>query len=355
MHVALPYVELHCHSAYSFLDGASLPQELVSQAAELGHGALALTDHDSLSGSMELAMAARDSPLRAIHGAEVTLRLKDPDPPAEGQERLHHITLLVRDRQGWQNLCRLLTVAHAHTRDGPGRRARGPAVSLDALVEHSQGLVCLSGCATHGVHQEPSLRTLLEAFGPEGLRVELQRPYARHDRARNRMLQRLAHEVGVRTVATGNVHAHTPARALLQDAFVSLGHGVTLDAGEAWRRPNHSHVLTRPEAMAARFADHPEALAETVRLAETLTFDLCSDLGYCYPGSENLEAIGSLNEACNVSFSERYPREPTSRRGGAAARAGARDDRLARTCRLLPAPLRDLRTRQGGCARGPRR
>jgi error-prone DNA polymerase len=306
MHGAVPYVELHCHSAYSFLDGASLPEELVGQAAELGHVALALTDHDSLSGSMELAMAAKDTSLRAIHGAEVTLILPGTSPN-EADERLHHITLLVRDRAGWQNLCRLLTHAHAHTRDGPGRRARPSATSLEALREHAQGLVCLSGCATHGVHQEEGLRMLLEVFGPEGLRVELQRPYARHDRARNRMLERLARKVGVKTVATGDVHAHAPGRALLQDAFVSLKHGMTLDASECKRRPNHSHVLTRPEAMAARLADHPEALAETVRLAETLTFDLCSDLGYRYPGSENPEARSTLTEVCKALFSERYP------------------------------------------------
>ena len=104
-----------------------------------------------------------------------------------------HLTLLVRDARGWRNLCRLLTLAHAHTREGPGRRERGePSVSLEAVREHSEGLVCLTGCAAHGVHDEPTARRLLDAFGPHGLRVELQRPYARHDRARNRALQALA-------------------------------------------------------------------------------------------------------------------------------------------------------------------
>ncbi len=295
-----PYVELHCHSAYSFLDGASLPQELAGRAAELGHSQLALTDHDSLSGAMELAMAAQGAKLRPIFGAEVTVGVPAPDAP-------RHITLLVRDRQGWRNLSRLLTLAHAHTRDGPGRRAGEPCVSLGHVQEHAQGLVCLSGCADHGIHEEDRLRKLLEAFGPEGLRMELQRPYARHDRARNHRLQRLARRIGVRTVATGNVHAHTQARALLGDAFVSLRHGVTLDASERWRRPNHSHVLTRPEAMVARFADHPEAVAESVHLAETLRFDLRRDLGYRYPGSEDPEAMSKLTAVCWAVFAERYP------------------------------------------------
>ena len=121
------YVELHCHSAYSFLDGASQPEELVAAAITRGHAALALTDHDSLSGSMEFAQAARSLGLRAIHGAEVTLD--------DGR----HLTLLVRDATGWRNLCRLLTRAHAHTRDGPQRDRSEPAVSLDDVEAHHAG------------------------------------------------------------------------------------------------------------------------------------------------------------------------------------------------------------------------
>src|SRR5436309_2116485 len=190
--VRMPYVELHCHSAYSFLDGASMPDELVPTALELGHEALALTDHNTVSGSMEHAQAARALGLRAIHGAEVDL--------ADGR----HLTLLVRDATGWRNLCRLLTRAHAHTRAGPQRDRTDPAVSLADVEAHSAGLVCLSGCATRGVRDEPTMRRLLAAFGPDAFRVELQRPLARHDRALNRGLVGLAARLGVATVATGN-------------------------------------------------------------------------------------------------------------------------------------------------------
>src|SRR6202043_294921 len=113
-----PYVELHCHSAYSFLDGVSLPEELARRAGELGHAALALTDHNSVSGSMELAQSAADCGIRAIHGAERDV------VPKEGA-RTRHITLLVRDERGWSNLCRILTRAHAHTREGSAGRERG--------------------------------------------------------------------------------------------------------------------------------------------------------------------------------------------------------------------------------------
>ena len=137
----LSYVELHCHSAYSFLDGASQPEELAVRAAELGYEALALTDHDGLYGSLEFAHAAKDFGVRTITGAEVTL------------DGAAHVTLLVESRRGYANLCRLLTAAHAGTRRA-GREDRDPlppSVSLEQVAELSEGLVCLSGCARDGL------------------------------------------------------------------------------------------------------------------------------------------------------------------------------------------------------------
>jgi len=298
-----PYVELHCHSAYSFLDGVSLPDELAQRAGELGYAALALTDHNSLSGSMELAQVAADYGVRAIHGAEIDLAPEGGAAADAGDgARGRHITLLVRDERGWSNLCRIITLAHAHTRDGSNRRELAePAVDLQAVLDHGEGLVCLTGCAGRsavgrGVRDEPTARRLLEAFGPEDLYVELQRPYARHDRARNRALSALAGRLGVRCVATGDVHAHIRARAELQDAFVALRHRTTLDASEPLRRGNHSHVMSSPQAMASRFADHPEAVRETLLLAERLTFNLDRDLGYRYPGPEDESSSRRLAE-----------------------------------------------------------
>jgi len=293
-----PYVELHCHSAYSFLDGVSQPHELARRAAELGHGALALTDHNSVSGSMELAFSARDCGVRAIHGAEVDVRV------AGGA----HLTLLVENGEGWRSLCRILTAAHAHTRERAQQRGE-PSLSLDELCAHSTGLVCLTGCAERSAALaggEGAVRALREAFGPERLYVELQRPFHRGDRARNRALEALARRLGLRTVATGDVHAHDAARAELQDAFVAIRHGATLEACEPQRRGNHSHVLTTPQAMVARFADHPWAVRETLALSERLTFDLTRDLGYRYPGAEDGDAERRLAELCRARLGERY-------------------------------------------------
>ncbi len=269
-------------------------------ALELGYDAFALTDHNSVSGSMEFAQSARALGLRALHGAEIDLD--------DGR----HLTLLVRDATGWANLCRLLTLAHADTRAHPGEPGR-PQVAVDDVIAHAEGLVCLSGCCSRGIHDEPTLRCLRERFGPESLRVELQRPYLPGDRARNRRLAWLAQRLELRCVSTGDVHAHTRARAPLQDAFVALRLHTTLDASEPDRRGNFSHVLASPAAMAARFPEYPDAVAETVRLAESLEFDLCSDLTYSYPGAEDPLKLRELAQLCGTRLHERYQDQPAVR------------------------------------------
>ena len=250
-----------------------MPAGLVPAALKLGYQAVALTDHNTVSGSMEFAVSAHALGLRPIHGAEIDLEpddsraaIKRGGPQARGR----HLTLLVEDARGWSNLCRILTHAHAHTRDGrPGAPPSEPQTSLETVLEHAEGLVCLSGCALHGVHDEPTLRRLLEAFGSERLRVELQRPLLRDDRARNRRLTALAQTTrSVACVATGDVHAHARTRAPLQDAFVAVRLHTTLDASEPQRRGNFSHVLASPAEMEARFAEYPEAVRETERLAD---------------------------------------------------------------------------------------
>ncbi len=197
---------------------------------------------------------------------------------------------------------------------GPLARPPGqPLVALEDVLDHTEGLVCLSGCYSRGVHDEPTLRRLRDGFGSQNLRVELQRPYLPGDRARNRRLEWLARRLGLSCVTTGNVHAHTRARAPLQDAFVALRLHSTLDASEPDRRGNFSHVLAAPAAMAARFPEYPEAVAETVRLAETLEFDLTTDLSYSYPGAEDPLKLRELSQLCNARLHERFAQQPAAR------------------------------------------
>src|ERR1700746_170280 len=167
----MTYVELHAHSAYSFLDGASQPEELAARAAELGYEARALTDHDGFYGSLEFAHAAKHFGVRPITGAEVTLADES------------HVTLLVESARGYANLCRLLTAAHAHTRDTTNREPLPPRLDRELLQELDEGLRCLSGCARDGlaVRDPNAAAHLARAFGRDRFYVELQRPHERGD------------------------------------------------------------------------------------------------------------------------------------------------------------------------------
>jgi error-prone DNA polymerase len=299
------YIELHAHSAYSFLDGASLPEELAVRAAELGYPALALTDHDGVYGSLEFAYAARAVGVRAITGAEATL--------ADGS----HLTLLVETPRGYANLCRLLTAAHARERLNPG-------LEPDLLAELNEGLVCLSGCARQGlgVKSPNTAARLADAFGRDRFYVELQRPYARGDARRNAALRDLAGALEVPTIATGDVHAHHPRRARLQDVLVAVKHNVALEGCEAERRGNEQFVLGTPAEAAARFPDDRDAVRATVELAERLEFDLTHELGYRYPDfSDGADpADVQLAQVCGRAFEERYRNAPAGLRTRASAR-----------------------------------
>jgi error-prone DNA polymerase len=299
------YIELHAHSAYSFLDGASLPEELAVRAAELGYPALALTDHDGVYGSLEFAYAARAVDVRAITGSEVTL--------TDGS----HLTLLVETPRGYANLCRLLTAAHARERLNPG-------LEPDLLAELNEGLVCLSGCARSGlgVRNPNAAARLARAFGRDRFYVELQRPYARGDARRNSALRDLAADVNVRTIATGDVHAHHPRRARLQDVLVAVKNNVALEGCEAERRGNEEFVLTPPGEIAARFPEDRDAVRATLELAERLEFDLTHELGYRYPDfSDGADpADVQLAQVCGRAFEERYRNAPSDLRARADSR-----------------------------------
>ncbi len=241
-----------------------------------------------------------------------------------------------------RNLCRLLTEAHEHTREGPQRRAGQPSVALEQVERHAEGLVCLSGCAASGAlagrwergdraGAEALGHRLLAAFGRERLRVELQRPFWRRDRARNRWLAALAQRLGVKCVATGDVHCHDRRRCHLQDALVAVRLGTTLEESEPLRRGNFSSALLPAAAMAERFRDHPEAVVESGRLAERLRFDLTSELGYRYPGAEDPDADRRLAEICHALLGDRY----AGRRERGEARGRLEEElRIIRSLRL---------------------
>src|SRR4029453_11194525 len=265
----------------------------------LGYGAIALTDHDGVYGSLEFAQAAKAFGVRPITGAEVTL--------ADGS----HVTLLVESAAGYANLCRLLTSAHTGTRlPGKERELLEPALERRLVEELNGGLVFLSGCARHGlaVRNPNAAASLARAFGRDRFFVELQRPFERGDVRRNAGLRDLAEALRVDTVVTGDVHAHSPARALLQDALVAIRHRTSLEGSEPERRGNHEAVLRGPDELPERFPLDRDAVERSAAIAERCVFDLTQELGYRYPDFSDREepAITHLASVCNRAFDHRY-------------------------------------------------
>jgi error-prone DNA polymerase len=298
-----PYAELHAHSNFSFLEGAAHVDELVLRALELGYDTLALTDHDGLHGAMEFAQCARAWGLRPITGAEITL--------ADG----NHLTLLCETQQGYANLCRLLT--HAHLDHERGKPCIEPAV----LARHTEGLIALSGCRrgevpssiAAGKHREAEAAALrfAEWFGPENFFVELQNNLVYGDVRRNRMLAELAEHLKLGVVATCNVHYHTRDRHRLQDVLVAIKNRTSLDASHQLRRENSEYYLKPPAEMAELFAEFPQAIANTQRIAERCRFDLTRDLEYRFPETpvpEGDTAESYLRKLCRQEAAHRYPR-----------------------------------------------
>jgi error-prone DNA polymerase len=258
--------ELHASSAFSFLRGSSLPEELVRRAAELGLGAVALVDRDGLSGAPRFFKAARRAGIRPMVGAELTL--------AEGGA----LTVLVENRAGYQNLCRLITGMKAGVAKGKG------VLALSALDEpRLAGLVALAGADTLGTRPDPSLLLpLRRAFGEDRLLIEVQRHRRRAQERTNRALLDLAAAERLRAVATGGVrHAHAAGRVLL-DAMTCIREKRTLATAGRLLADNAERHLRAPARMAALFADQPRLLREAEALAERLTFTL-DDLGYEFP------------------------------------------------------------------------
>jgi len=297
-----------------------MPSELVARAVALGYDALAVTDRNGLYGAMELAQLCRSLGLRAITGAELVLRHGLVDS-GSGPVPL---TLLVESGTGYANLCRLLTEAH--------RSSPRDAVALDPafLAGHAAGLIALTGArdgeiprlveAGRVAEAEAAATRLAELFGERSVFVELQRNLVVGDTRRVAGLVALADRLGLTTVATGDVLYHERSRHRLHDALTAVRHRTTLEASHRLRRPNSEFFLRAPDEAAALFADHPEAVASTLAIAERCrSFDLSdpAQLGYRFPdfaraaGEEGITADEALAAYCRARFPDRYPPERT--------------------------------------------
>jgi len=295
------YAELHCHSYYSFQDGASSLEELILTARELGYSALAVTDHDNLCGAMHFSRLAGSLDMHAITGAEITL------------EGGCHLTLLVRNSAGYVNLCRLITLAHA-----AGKRNM-PRLDPRHLKEHAGGLIALSGCpegelarlADAGQYGRAKalIKKYQEWFGADNYCIEIQHNRVFGDGERNRRLLELARETGARPAATGNVHYHARHRHQLQDCLASIRHNKSLEESHRERRPNSEFYLRKREELGRLFRDCPGAVSNTAEIAGRCTFNLSKELNYTfpsYPSPPGYTPESYLEKLCYEAAARRY-------------------------------------------------
>ena len=344
------YIELHARSAFSFLEGSSLPEELIGVCAHYHMPAMALLDTDGVYGAPRFHLAANKIGLKAHIGAEVTCapfahvilsgasaersgalaESKDPytqysgdrigiprsarNDKSAGNNTPFRLPLLATSRPGYQNLCRLITKMKLRAKKGEG------AVTEQELQEHAEGLICLTGgdegplaaaLKAGGVDQaRRQLDQLIGIFGSNDVYIELQRHFRREEESRNRTAIDLARALHLPLLATNGVNYAIPQAHELCDAFTAIRHHKTLStAGRLLSRNSERHVKS-PGQMLQLFADLPEAISNTVELSNRLEFTL-NDLGYefpRYPVPEGETMDSCLREQARIGFQNRYGR-----------------------------------------------
>jgi len=326
------YIEIHAASAFSFLQGASLPEAIVDRAADLGYPALALLDRDGVYGAPRFHKAALAAGIKPIIGAELTITqslksqvssLKNRKPPSAASLETSDLRLetsdfrfqvsdcawtlpvLCESQEGYRNLCRLITRMKLRSPKGEG------ALALEELDGFTTGLIALAGRAaldTRRFGVGGLLDRLVGLFGRDRTYVELQRHAGRDEEAGNQALAAMATAFRVPVVATGGVRFATPAERPLFDVLTCIHHHT--DLAHAGRRlaPNAERYLQSRDTMAALFADRPDAIARSAELADRLQFTM-ADLGYrfpAYPVPHGETQASFLRRMTEVGARDRY-------------------------------------------------
>ena len=302
----MSYIELHARSAFSFLEGSSLPEDMAGVCARLNIPAMALLDTDGVYGVPRFHMAANKIGIKAHMGAEVTADFCS--------SQKFRLPLLVSSRAGYQNLCRLITKMKLRAKKGGG------AVQKEELEEHAYGLICLTSGADgplatalqHGGMEEArqQIEQLISLFGRGNVYIELQRHFHREEETRNRAAIAIARSLNLPLLATNGVCYAAAKDRELCDAFTAIRHHRTLStAGRLLARNSERH-LKSPQEMQQLFADLPEAIANTQELSSRLEFTL-NDLGYefpRYPVPEGETMNSFLRNRAWEGFLQRYGR-----------------------------------------------
>ncbi|MBZ5612769.1 MAG: error-prone DNA polymerase [Acidobacteriia bacterium] len=287
------YVELHARSAFSFLEGASLPEMLMARCAELQMPAMALLDRNGLYGASRFHITAEKAGTRAHIGAEIAVR--DVGERVRPPEWVPHrvpvepvrFPVLVESATGYQNLCRLITRYKLRE----GKKAEGAATLAD-IEEHARGLICLTGgdegplasALARGGFDEArrEVERLVNLFGRQNVYVELQRHFDRAEEHRNQAAVRIARALQLPLVATNGVNYAKTYEREVMDVLTSIRHHLTLDTAGRLLSLNAERHLRSPREMQELFRDLPEAVTNTTELSARLTYKM-SDLGYRFP------------------------------------------------------------------------
>ena len=305
-----PFVHLHVHSEYSILDGACRIPALAARAAELEMGSVALTDHGSLAGAVELYREAGKQGLKPLIGCEVYVA----DDRRAQRKGYAHLTLLAESNEGYANLIKLSSAGYLE-----GYYYK-PRIDWELLERHAKGLVALSGCLSGRVSKaleedrpldaEADLDRLAQLFGRDSVYVEIQNAGLDVQARINPHLSDLARRRGLPLVATGDVHylRHEDARA--HEALLCIQSGDSLKNPNRWRFETDQFYFKTPEEMAADFADYPDALARTLEVAERC--DVKLELGRIllpkFPVPDGRDAFEYLVELCEKGLRRRYER-----------------------------------------------
>src|SRR6267142_1255176 len=292
------YIELHARSAFSFLEGASVPEELIAACSELEMPAMALLDRDGVYGSPRFHLAAKKNGIKAHIGSEISVqrpKSKDQSPKTNfaRTEDVFSIPVLVRNRRGYQNLCRLISMMKLRV---PKHAKPGEcAVTPEELAAHAEGLICLTGGGDgplsgrdeetrrqEDARKKKTAEWLTAVFGKGNVYVELQRHFDREEEARNQALIEIAGRTDLPLLATNGVGYATPAQREVADVFTCIRNHVRLETAGRLLAQNSERYLKSAATMLRLFADLPDATANTAELSSRLEFTL-EDLGYVFP------------------------------------------------------------------------
>ena len=308
-----PFVHLHVHTVYSLLDGFSNIKKLVKRAKEMDMPALAITDHGTMFGVLEFFNAAKEAGVKPLIGIETYMAargMKDRDSKLD--KKSSHLLLLAENEIGYKNL---LAIASAAQLDG---FYYYPRIDHDFLAAHAEGLICTSGCmgaeiprALMDENPEEAVRRMnwyYDVFGPERFYVELQSHNIKELTDLNKKLVEMGAKYSSKFVATNDVHYIEPGDAKYQDVLLAIQTGALLKDENRMRMTDPSYYLRTPEEMARLFAEVPEALTNTVEIAERCSVDL-SFKGYHlpeFPVPADFNAETYLRKLCEEGLIRRY-------------------------------------------------